>query len=73
MAISASALRQNIYRILDEVIQKGIPVDIVRKGETLKIIPAKTENKLKNLKNRKIMKYKPETYIHMDWYHTWKK
>lgn len=73
MAISASALRQNIYRILDEVIQKGIPVDIVRKGETLRIIPAKAKNKLKNLRHRKLMRCKPETYIHLDWYHTWKK
>ncbi len=35
--LTASQLRQNIYRILDEVIETGRPVEIERKGTIVKI------------------------------------
>ncbi len=34
---TASHLRQNIYRILDEVIETGQPVEIERKGSVVRI------------------------------------
>ncbi len=35
--LTASHLRQNIYRILDEVIETGQPVEIERKGSVVRI------------------------------------
>jgi len=35
--LTASHLRQNIYRILDEVIETGQPVEIERKGRVVRI------------------------------------
>lgn len=39
MAITASKLRENVYRILDEVLETGEPVEIRRNGRTLRIVP----------------------------------
>jgi hypothetical protein len=41
MRVTATKLRQNIYAILDEVLEKGIPVEVERKGKILKIVPEK--------------------------------
>ncbi len=73
MLLSASTLRQNIYKILDRIITTGIPVEIDRKGKRLKIVAMEVKSKLNNLKARKIMKDQPKDYIHLDWYHEWKK
>jgi hypothetical protein len=35
--LTASHLRQNIYRILDEVIETGQPIEIERKGRVIRI------------------------------------
>ena len=40
MVISASQLRQNIYRLLDEVLESGEPIEIERNGRRLRIVPA---------------------------------
>ena len=37
-SITASKLRENVYRILDEVLETGIPVEINRRGKKLKIV-----------------------------------
>ena len=39
MRISASKLRENIYSILDQALRTGTPVDVLRKGKILKIVP----------------------------------
>jgi len=38
MKVTASKLRENVYRILDQILQTGTPVEIKRKGRTLKIM-----------------------------------
>ncbi|MFN8640426.1 MAG: hypothetical protein U0802_01720 [Candidatus Binatia bacterium] len=40
MRLNASQLRANIYRILDQVADTGVPVEIVRRRRRLKIVPA---------------------------------
>jgi hypothetical protein len=39
MPLTASKLRENIYRILDQVLETGVPVEIERRGKILKIVP----------------------------------
>jgi antitoxin (DNA-binding transcriptional repressor) of toxin-antitoxin stability system len=46
MKVTATALRRNIYAILDEVLNSGIPIEVVRKGKVLKIVPEQKTSKL---------------------------
>lgn len=39
MPYSATRLRQNLYAILDSVLENGQPVEIERKGHILRIVP----------------------------------
>ncbi len=40
MAIKATALRADIYRLLDEVLATGKPLEVERNGRLLRIVPA---------------------------------
>ena len=70
MRITATKLRQNLYRILDDILQTGIPVEIERNGRILKIIPEKI-NKLSNLEKHDVINGDPEEIIHMDLSSEW--
>ena len=72
MAMSASALMQNIYKIFDRVLETGIPVEIERKKGRIKIVPIKKRSKLKNLKKHRIMKCPPEEIVHINWSKEWR-
>jgi hypothetical protein len=72
MAVSASALRQNIYKMLDRVIDTGIPVEIERKNRRLKIVAVEKKNKLANLRKRPVMRCAPEKLVHVDWSKEWR-
>jgi hypothetical protein len=41
MRVTATKLRQNVYAILDQVAETGVPVEVERKGKILKIVPEK--------------------------------
>ena len=72
MSISASTLRQDIYKILDHVLETGIPMEIERKKGRLRIVPLKKKKKIDNLKKRQIMKCPPEDIVHIDWSKEWR-
>jgi antitoxin (DNA-binding transcriptional repressor) of toxin-antitoxin stability system len=72
MTIKASALRENIYRILDEVLETGVPVEIERRGKILRIAPAETRSKLDNLRPRPYLLTDPEELVHLDWSEDWR-
>jgi len=38
--VTASKLREDVYRILDEVLRTGVPMEIVHRGERLEIVRA---------------------------------
>lgn len=71
MAISATRLRQNLYNILDQVIETGVPVEIERRGRRLRIVAAETAGKLDRLQRRAVIKGDPEALVHVDWSDTW--
>jgi len=72
MPITASKLRENVYRILDEAVETGKPVEIVRKGAVLTIVPPKRVSKLANLKKRPgLFVGDVEDIIHIDWMKEW--
>ncbi len=73
MALSASKLRENIYRILDRVLETGKPVEVVRRGKRLKIVAAEHKEKLKNLVERpEYLQCDPDEVVHMDWSKEWR-
>lgn len=78
MALTASKLRENIYRILDQVAETGKPVEISRKGKLLRIVADSSEqpnrSKLSRLKKRMgVIVGDPEDIVHMDWSKNWRK
>ena len=72
MIITATKLRQNLYRILDEILDSGIPVKINRKGEILKIMPEKKKSKLERLTEHSTIIGDPESIISINFDNEWK-
>jgi hypothetical protein len=72
MPITASKLRENVYRILDEVIETGQPVEVIRKGVVLRIMPEKPRSKLDRLKKRPgTFVGDPDDILKIDWSREW--
>jgi len=72
MVLTATKLRQNLYRILDEILDSGIPVKINRKGEILNIIPEKKKSKLERLEEHRTIIGSPESIIDVNFDSEWK-
>jgi hypothetical protein len=70
--VTASKLRENVYRILDQVLETGTPVEIKRKGRTLKIVSEKPAKKTSRLIRRNVIRGNAEDLIHQDWSTEWK-
>ena len=72
MAITASELRQNIYRLLDQALESGDPIIIERNGRILRIVPDERPSKLDRLRTHPgFVKGDIEDLIHMDWSVYW--
>lgn len=73
MAVTASELRQDVYRLLDEVLETGVPLEIERKGRKLRIVPAETGSKLDRVVGHPgAIVGDPDDLIHIDWSEYWK-
>lgn len=72
MGTTASELRANIYKLLDEVITTGKPLEIERKGKILRIMPPEDTARLARLTRRDdFMVGDPEDFVHVDWSEEW--
>lgn len=74
MTITPTQLRENIYKILDQVIETQNPIEILRKGQILKLIiePKKSRGKLANLMAHPgTLSTDPESIVQMDWSSHW--
>jgi prevent-host-death family protein len=72
-SFTVSALRADLYRIIDEVLRTGQPVEVVRKGERVRIVPVEPASRLDNLTSRPdVIVGDPEELVHMDWSHEWR-
>ena len=75
MALTASKLRENVYRVLDQVLETGEPVEIERNGRRLRIIvdPADAQTQLRRLVRRPdVVVGDSEEFVHRDWSDEWK-
>jgi hypothetical protein len=75
--LTASRLRANVYRVLDQVLDTGVPVEIERHGRRLRILPvnaggSRVAPKLARLKARRYLRSRPEALIHIDWSREWR-
>ncbi len=69
--LTASKLRENVYGILDQVLETGRPVEVVRKGRVLKIVPETPAPKLARLKRRRAYKGDVDEILTIDWLKEW--
>jgi PHD/YefM family antitoxin component YafN of YafNO toxin-antitoxin module len=72
MSLSATKLRQNLYSILDQVLETGVPVQVERNGRLLVIEPQAKKSKWSRLEEHEIVNGDPEGIIHVDWSGEWK-
>jgi hypothetical protein len=71
--ISLTALRNNLFKIVDQVIQTGNPVLLERKGQKLKIILEEKKSKLDNLKSHNCITGDPDDLVQVkvgEWHET---
>ena len=69
---TASKLRANIYRMLDEVLETGQPLEVKRNGKTLVIAPKEEQSIWDRLPRREgAIVGDPDELIHIDWSSEW--
>lgn len=71
MAIKATQLRQNLYQLLDKVLEDGKPLEVERGGQILQIIPAKKRSKFEMLEDRQAINGDPDSLLNLDWSEYW--
>lgn len=72
MALTASKLRANIYRLLDGILETGKPLEIERNGKILVISPKQKASIWDRLPRREgAIIGDPDELIHMDWSSEW--
>jgi antitoxin (DNA-binding transcriptional repressor) of toxin-antitoxin stability system len=76
MRITVSRLRENIYRLLDQVLETGEPLEVERNGRLLRIVPvdpAVRPGLLERLFPRPDwITGDPEDLVHIDWSSEWR-
>jgi hypothetical protein len=70
---SASRLRADLYRLLDRVLETGVPLEVERRGRRLKIVAADTPGRLANLVgDPTYLAADPQELVHLDWSGEWR-
>jgi len=73
MTITPSRLRENLFKILDQLLETGETLEVKRKGEIIKIVPPKKKSKFDQLvPHPDAVNGDAEDFVHMDWSHEWK-
>ena len=73
MTITPSKLREDIYNILDAVLEKGEVVEVKRKGQIIKIVPPRRRDKLASLVSHSdAVMGNSDDFVSMDWSKEWK-
>ena len=71
--LTATALRQDLYNLLDQVLETGEPIEIERKGRVLRIEADQPRSKLDNLvPDDSYIIGDPDDIVHMDWSSEWR-
>ena len=66
--VTPTQLRTNIYNLLDEVLNTGLPLEIKKGNKKLRIVPVDEIDKLKNLVTRpEVIQGDPDDLVEIDW------
>jgi len=66
--VTPTQLRKNIYNLLDEVLDTGIPIEIQKGDRKLRIVPEEKIDKFQKLQYRpEAINAKPEELIDISW------
>ena len=72
MILTASKLRENVYRVLDRILETGEPVEIERNGRRLRIVADQPASKLDRLLTRpNVVVGDSEDLVELDWSGEW--
>lgn len=72
MAINPSELRANLYRLLDKVLETGLPLEIERNGRRLRIVADDPPPRLARLvPHPGAVTGDPEDLVEFDWSKRW--
>lgn len=67
-SVTPTELRGNLYNLLDEVLNTGIPLEIVRGGKRLRIVPVEMVDKLQGLVYRpNVILGNPDELVETSW------
>jgi len=70
--LSATELRANIYRVLDQALESGNPVEIRRNGRRLVIMPLGGQRlRLDDLPRREALNCTPDELVETTWEDAW--
>ena len=70
--MTASKLRQDIYRILDRVLETGEAVIVERNGRRIRITADEAPSRLDSLVRRPdVVVGDSEDFVHLDWSDEW--
>lgn len=73
MVLTASKLRESIYRVLDHALETGEVIEIERNGRRLRIVPDEPRTRLDRLVQRpEVVVGDSEDFVHSDWSGEWK-
>ncbi len=66
--ITVTEFRGNIFKLLDEVLRTGVPIEVNKGGKKLRIVPAEVSSKLQNLVSRpEVINGDPEDLVNTTW------
>lgn len=67
-AMTATELRKDIYRVLDDVLETGVPQEVTRGSRTLMIVPAGgLRRRLEDLPRREAISCSPDELVETSW------
>lgn len=66
--VTPTELRANIYKLLDEIVRTGIPLEINKGGQRLRIVSVDKGNKFNNLLSRPgVISGDPDELVTISW------
>lgn len=66
--VTPTQLRADIYNLLDEVLETGVPLEIKKGGKKLRIVPVGKVDKFKNLiPHPNAVEGDPEDLVDINW------
>lgn len=66
--VTPTELRTDIYNLLDEILQTGLPIEIKKGDRRLRIIPVEKMDKFQNLVSRSdVIQGDPDSLVLVNW------